>query len=150
MPAKPVKTTVAHHLAGLPADRRKSIEAVRKVIRKNLPKGYVESVGFGMITYEVPLSRYPDTYNGQPLSYVCLASQKSHCALYMMSAYASPAQTARLKAAFKAAGKKLDMGKSCIRYRAAEDLPLAAIGTLVAETSVADFIAQYEAARKRR
>jgi uncharacterized protein YdhG (YjbR/CyaY superfamily) len=149
MRAKPVKTTVAQYLAGLPADRRKAVEAVRKVIRKNLPRGYVESMGFGMISYEIPLSHYPDTYNGQPLPYVCLASQKNHCSLYMMGAYAS-GQAARLKAAFKATGKKLDMGKACIRFRTPDDLPLPAIGELVAEISVADFIAYCEAARMAR
>jgi hypothetical protein len=139
----------ATYLAGLPEERRTALEAVRKVIRRNLPRGFVESTGFGMISYEVPLRRYPDTYNGKPLTYVCLAAQKNHCALYMMGIYQAPEGAARLKAAFAAAGRKADMGKSCIRFRRAEELPLDVIGELVAGTSVADFIAQHEAARGR-
>jgi hypothetical protein len=141
-------TTVATYLAGLPEERRSAIEAVRRVIRRALPKGYVEAIGFGMISYEIPLKRYPNTYNGKPLPYVCLAAQKSYCSLYMMSVYQDPAQAKRLKAAFDAAGKKLDMGKACIRYKTADDLPLETIGELVTGTSVEAFIAQYEAARK--
>lgn len=142
--------TVAEYLESLPAERRAAIEAVRKVVRKNLPKGYREAMGYGMIVWQVPLDRCPDTYNGQPLCYAALASQKSYCALYLMGVYQVPAQAAALKAAFKAEGKKADMGKSCIRFRAPEDLPLATIGKLVAGTSVDAFIARYEASRKRK
>jgi hypothetical protein len=78
-----------------------------------------------MIVYEVPLSRYPDTYNGQPLCYAALAAQKNHAAVYLMSAYGNPAVVRELKDGFRKAGRKLDMGKSCIRFRRAEDLPLA-------------------------
>ena len=140
--------TVAGYLAGLPTERRSAIAAVRRVIRRNLPAGYREAVGWGAIAYEIPLKRYPYTYNGKPLAYVCLASQKSYCALYLMGVYQVPAQAVKLKAAFAAAGKKANMGKSCIRFRTADDLPLAAIGKLVAGTSVDAFIARYEASRK--
>lgn len=139
--------TVAEYLAGLPKERRSAIEAVRKLVRRNLPEGYRETIAWGGITYEVPLERYPDTYNGKPLAYVCLAAQKSHCALHLMGVYQVPAQAAKLKAAFAAAGKKADMGRSCIRFRTPEDLPLAAIGKLIASTPVERFIAQYEASR---
>lgn len=142
--------TVAEYLAGLPKERRAAIEAVRKVVRKSLPKGYKESMGYGMIAWAVPLSRYPDTYNGEPLCYAALASQKSYCALYLMGVYQEPAQAAALKAAFKAEGKRADMGKSCIRFRTPDDLPLAAIGKLVASTPVDAFVARYEASRKRK
>ena len=142
--------TVAEYLEGLPKERRGTIEAVRRVVRKSLPKGYREAMGYGMIVWAVPLSRYPDTYNGEPLCYVALASQKSYCALYLMGVYQAPSQAAALKAAFKAEGKKADMGKSCIRFREADDLPLAAIGRLVATTGVDAFIAQHEASRKRK
>lgn len=141
--------TVAEYLEGLPKDRRAAIEAVRKVVRKNLPKGYREAMGYGMIVWQVPLDRYPDTYNGQPLCYAALAAQKSYCALYLMGVYQVPAQAAALAAAFKAERKRADMGRSCIRFRAPEDLPLATIGKLVAGTSVEAFIAQHEASRKR-
>lgn len=142
--------TVAEYLKGLPKERRAAIEAVRKVVRKNLPKGYREAMGYGMIAWAVPLSRYPDTYNGEPLCYAALASQKNYCALYLTSVYQVPAQAAALKAAFKAEGKKADMGKSCIRFRTPEDLPLATIGKLVASTPVETFVARYEASRRRK
>ena len=116
-------------------------------MRGYLPKGCRETLSWGGIAYEVPLRRYPDTYNGKPLAYFCLAAQKNYCALYLMGVYQVPAQAAKLKAAFKAAGKRADMGKSCIRFRKPEDLPLETIGELVASTPVDAFIAQYEASR---
>jgi hypothetical protein len=142
--------TVAEYLEGLPRERRAAIEAVRKIVRKNLPIGYREAMGYGMIVWQVPLELYPDTYNGQPLCYAALASQKRYCALYLMGVYQVPAQAAALKAAFRAEGKKADMGKSCIRFRAPEDLPLATIGKLVAGTNVDAFVARYEASRRRK
>jgi len=142
-------TTVADYLAELPADRRKAISAVRAVIRKSLPKGYKESIGYGMICYSVPLSTYPDTYNGRPLCYAALAAQKNYCALYLMGCYGDAAQTRALKDAFKKAGKKLDMGKSCVRFKTAADLPLDVIGKTIASTPMKTFIGQYERAKKR-
>ncbi len=100
-----------------------------------------------MITYCVPLERYPKTYNGQPLGYVALAAQKTSNSLYLMGVYADPGQEAELREGFRAAGKKLDMGKSCVRFRRAADLPLDTIGRLIASTSVEQYIAAYEAAR---
>ncbi len=118
-------------------------------MRRNLPKGYREALGFGLMTYEVPLSRYPKTYNGKPLPYVCLAAQKNYFVLYLMCAYQDSAQGKALKDAFRRAGKKLDMGKSCIRFRALDDLPFDVIAKIVDSTPVDAFIAQYEAARRR-
>jgi hypothetical protein len=134
-------STVEGYLAGLPSDRRQAIGTVRKLILENLPKGYVESVNWGMLSYEVPLSVYPDTYNGQPLGYAALASQKNHMAIYLCNVYAIPALRTQVEAGFKAAGKKLDMGKSCIRFRALEDLPLDVIAKAVAATPMKAFVA---------
>jgi hypothetical protein len=120
------------YLADLPPERRDALGAVRAMILKHLPKGYRESVNWGMLSYEVPLERYPDTYNGRPLCYVALASQKHYCSVYLMGVYQDPAQETELKAAFKREGKRLDMGKSCVRFKRAEDLPLDAIGKLIA------------------
>jgi hypothetical protein len=106
-------------------------------------------MNWGMISYEVPLARYPDTYNKQPLSYVALAAQKSHYALYLTCANQDEAAGHRLEEAFAAAGKKLDMGKSCVRFKRVDDLPLDAIGHIIADTPPDAFIAQYEAARRR-
>jgi Domain of unknown function (DU1801) len=142
-------TTPEAYLAELPSERRADIAAVRDVIRKNLPEGYGESVNWGVISYAVPLERYPNTYNKQPLCYVALAAQKNYNALYLMRVYGDKAQEKRLRDAFKKAGKKLDMGKSCVRFKKAEDLPLDTIGEIVASTPVDKWIAVYESSRRR-
>src|SRR5437867_9407474 len=127
--------SVDAYLDELPADRRESIAIVRDVIRRNLPAGYAESVNWGMISYEIPLSVYSSTYNKQPLAYLALAAQKSYNAIYMMRVYGDKQQEKKLRDAFKKAGKKCDMGKSCIRFKSADDLPLNTIGELVASTT---------------
>lgn len=141
--------TVEAYLEGLPEDRRAVVAAVRDVILDNLPEGYVETMNWGMISYEVPLARYPDTYNGQPLGYAALAAQKRYYALYLMGAYADPTQATRLQAAFDRAGKKMDMGKSCLRFRSLDDLPLDDVGEVIASTPPEALIARYEASRER-
>jgi hypothetical protein len=138
------------YLAELPPDRRASIAAVRAVVRKNLPKGYSEFVSWGMLNYGIPLSRFPNTYNGQPLCYAALAAQKNYCSLYLMSVYGDKKHEAKLRDGFKAAGKKLDMGKSCVRFKSSDDLPLDVVGDLIASVPVEKWIAIYEASRKRK
>ena len=145
--AQSTAATVDAYLDELPPDRRAVVSTVRDLVRRHLPDGYREGMSFGMIGWSVPLERYPNTYNGQPLGYVALAAQKSHYALYLTCAYMDPAGEARLRAAFAAAGKKLDMGKSCLRFKRLDDLPLDAIGAIIAETTPEAFIATYEAAR---
>lgn len=147
--ARSAASTVEEYLGELPEDRHAAISAVRDAIVRNLPEGYAETMSWGMITYEVPLARYPKTYNGQPLGVAALAAQKNYNALYLTCVYGSPERERELREAFAAAGKKLDMGKSCIRFRSADDLPLDAIGRLIAATPPDAFIAQYEAARQR-
>jgi uncharacterized protein YdhG (YjbR/CyaY superfamily) len=136
--------TVAQYLKELPADRRKTIAAVRDVIRRRLPAGYEETMNWGMISYEVPLSVCPKTYNGQPLMYVALASQKNYCALYLMGVYGDAKLREELHRAFEAAGKKLDMGKSCVRFKSADDLPLEAIGKLIARVPIKTYVKRYQ------
>ena len=147
--ATPAATTVAEYLAALPADKRKVISKVRSVIRANLPKGYAESFLFGMISYGIPLSRYPDTYNGQPLGVAALASTKSGYSLYLMCTYMDPKLDKWFKAGFAKAGKKLDMGKACVRFKALDDLPLELVGQVIAKVSVDEYIARYEAVKKK-
>jgi uncharacterized protein YdhG (YjbR/CyaY superfamily) len=142
--------TVKEYLDELPADRRKEIAKVRSVVRKNLPQGYRERMEWGLISYEVPLEAYPDTYNKKPLCYAGLAAQKNFNTLYLMGAYGDPQQRQRLEDAFEQSGKKMDMGKSCLRFRTADDLPLEAIGKIIASTPPERMIAQYEAARRGR
>jgi hypothetical protein len=141
--------TVAAYLKSLPADRRKVISTVRAVVRKNLPKGYREAMSFGMIAYEIPLEAYPDTYNGHPLAYAALAAQKNHNALYLMGAYADPKVGKSLATRFKERGKKLDMGKSCLRFKSLDDLPLDVIGDVIAAIPVDRMIAFAEKAHKK-
>jgi uncharacterized protein YdhG (YjbR/CyaY superfamily) len=142
--------TVDEYLAELPPERREIVSKVRDLVRRNLPKGYEETMNWGMISYEIPLARYPNTYNRQPLSYVGLAAQKNYYALYLTSAYQDSQQGKQLAEAFKKAGKKLDMGKSCLRFKTLDDLPLEAVGRIVASTPPEKWIAQYEAARGKR
>lgn len=144
--------TVDEYLSQLPEERREAISKVRALVKKNLPKGYREHVGYGMIAYDIPLEKFPDTYNGQPLCYISLANQKNHMALYLSSAYGDPEQEKFLADAFKKAGKKLDMGKSCLRFRKLDDLPLDAIAEIVRGTPPDALIAKHEAvhAAKRK
>ena len=143
-------TTVAEYLAELPADRRKTISTVRAVVRKSLPKGYEEGVGYGMICYTVPLATHPVTYNGQPLCYAALASQKQYCAIYLMNVYGDATSAKAFREGFKKAGKKLDMGKSCVRFKTADDLPLDVIGETIAAMPVKAFIEMHERSRKKK
>jgi hypothetical protein len=141
--------TVSEYLSELTPEERADIQKVRSVIKKNLPKGYKESVQFGMICYSIPLSRYADTYNGQALCYAALAALKNHNAVYLMNVYGHPGTERWFKARYKATGKRLDMGKSCVRFQHADDLPLDVIGEAIARTSVEDYIGYYEKARGR-
>jgi hypothetical protein len=147
--ARSKAATVQAYLDELPADRRAAVAAVREVILRHLPKGYREAMNWGMINYEVPLERFPNTYNGQPLCYAGLAAQKNHFALYLMCVYGNAKQEAWLRKEFEKAGKKLDIGKSCVRFRKLEDLPLDAIGKLIASTTPEQYIACYEASRRK-
>lgn len=143
-------TTVKKYLDELPADRRKEIAKVRNVVRKSLPKGYRETMNWGMISYEIPLERYPETYNKRPLAYAGLAAQKSVNTLYLTGSYGDPKQRKALEDAFKKSGKTMDMGKSCLHFRTADDLPLDAIGKIIASTPPEKMIAMYEAARPKK
>ncbi len=141
--------TVDAYLAELPPDRREIIAAVRRVILKNLDRDFEEGMQYGMIGYYVPHHVYPPGYHcdsSQPLPYACLASQKNHVSLYLMSCYASGDDEKWLRAAWKQAGKKLDMGKCCIRFKTLGDIPLDVIGEAILRVPVKKHIAQYEAA----
>ena len=142
--------TVAEYLSNLDEVRREAISVVRGVILDNLPDGYEEAMQFGMITYVVPLSVLADTYNGQPLMYVALASQKRHMSLYLTNVYGDESVEQWFRERYLAAGKKLDMGKSCVRFRKLDDLPLELVGEVVARTPIADFVEIYKASRSGR
>ena len=139
--------TVDDYLDSLPEDRREAVAAVRDVVNANLPDGYEETMAFGMIGWGIPLSVYPDTYNKQPLGVVALASQKNHMALYLMGVYTVPGLEDWLRRQYDDRGLKLDMGKSCLRFRRLDQLPLDVIGEVVARVTPEDYIAAYESAR---
>jgi hypothetical protein len=146
--AKP--ESVADYVASQPPERRSVLSKLRALIRKHLPKGYEEALNWGAITYQVPLKRCPVTYNGQPLCYVALAAQKNYFSLYLMNTYGDRVKKAQLENAFKAVGKKLDMGKACVRFRSLDDLPLDAIADIIASTPVDAYVAVYHESRKDR
>ena len=128
------------------------ITALRKVMVKNMPSGYQEMMQYGMIGFVVPLSAYPDGYLGQkdvPIPYAGLASQKNYVSVYLMNVYGDKKTEAWFKKEYAATGKKLDMGKSCIRFKKMEDIPLNLIGQAVALTPMKTFIKKYEAMRGR-
>jgi len=140
-------TTVDAYLAELPPDRRPDIEAVRQVILDNLPEGFEEVMQYGMISYVVPLERYPGTYNGQALAVASLANQKRHMSLYLTGVYGDEGTQAWLREQWAATGKKLDMGKACLRFRRLDDLALDVVGAAIGRLPVDEFLARYEQAR---
>ena len=143
-------TTPADYLASLPEDRREIISAVRDLILQNLPEGYQETINWGMLSYEIPLETYPDTYNKNPLSNVGLAAQKNYNSLYLMAIYQNPADYQELVDAFAEMGIKPNLGKSCVRFTKLDQLPLDTIARLIAKTSVADYIRIYETTQAKR
>jgi uncharacterized protein YdhG (YjbR/CyaY superfamily) len=143
-------TTVEEYLAELPADRREAIETVRATILERLPAGYEEVMNWGMITYQVPLEIYPNTYNKQPLMFAALASQKNHMAVYLTGIYISDEARDEFEAAYRATGKRLDVGKSCVRFKKLDDLPLDLIGDTIASVSVDRLVAHVEAVGSTR
>jgi uncharacterized protein YdhG (YjbR/CyaY superfamily) len=141
--------TVTEYLAALPEDRRPVVRKLRSLVKKHLPAGYKEQIGWGAITYAVPLKVLPDTYNGEPLCYAAIAAQKNHYALYLMSAYGDPAQAKWLAQEFKKQGKKLDMGKSCVRFKSLDDIPRDAIAAVVSSTPMDAYVARYRETRRK-
>lgn len=142
--------TVKQYLQELPEDRREPISIVRNIILKNLPQGYEEVMNWGMITYEVPLDYYPDTYNKKPLLYAALASQKNHMAVYLSGIYINETTMKKFEEDYKATGKKYDVGKSCVRFKKLDDLPLDLIGQSIRSMEMADFVAQFKAIRSKK
>ncbi len=139
--------TVDAYLSELPDDRRAAIAAVRAVILEHLPPGFEEGMQYGMIGWSLPLSVFPNTYNGQPLTIIGLAAQKNYLSLYLMGVYGD--EDSRFREQWQATGKKLDMGKSCVRFRRLDDVPLEVVGEAIARTSVEELIAAHERAHAR-
>jgi hypothetical protein len=141
--------TVEDYLASLPESRRTPIAAVRDVINIHLPDGYEERMGWGMISWVVPLEDYPDTHNKLPLCYAALASQKQHMAVYLMGLYTDGPEAQWFRDQYAARGMRLDMGKSCVRFKGLDDVPLDVVGEAIAKIPVGEFVARYQASRQR-
>ncbi len=144
-------TTVKQYLAELPAERRAAIKGVRAVIRKNLDPVFEEGMQYGMIGYFVPHKVYPPGYHcdpRQPLPFACLASQKNYMSLYLGSVYGNPKAEKWFHTAWAKTGKKLDMGKSCVRFKKLDDLALEVIGESIRRVSAREFIKFYESVLK--
>lgn len=132
--------TVEDYLAELPPARAEVLAAVRQLVLDHLPDGYVETMNWGMISYEIPLEVYPDTYNGQPLGVIAIAGQQRHVSLYLHGAYADEELAARFRQAYEDAGMRLDMGKSCVRFTSMDRLHAAAVADVVAAVPPARLI----------
>lgn len=140
-------TTAQEYLAGLDDERRAELEPVYRLVSEAMPDGYTETVAYGMITWSVPLATFPDTYNGQPLSYVGLAAQKRHNALYLMGLYSGSEETEDFRRRWTEDGRRLDLGKSCLRFRDPADLRTDLLAETVAATPPARLIELHQQAR---
>jgi hypothetical protein len=144
--------TADEYLETLPDDRAKIIATLRKEIKKNLPKGFEETMQYGMISYVVPHKLYPDGYHCKPtdaLPFMSIASQKNHIAVYHMAMYQGALHDWFIKEWKKHTDKKLDLGKSCIRFKKAEDVPVKLIGMLASKITPRQWIDIYEKTLKK-
>ena len=139
--------TVDEYLAELGPVRRDAMALVRNTILEHLPDGYQEAMNYGMISYEIPLETFPKTYNKKPLQYAALSSQKNYMSLYLMNVYGDKDTETCFLDEYEKTGKKLDMGKSCVRFKTLGDLPIELIGDAIARTPVATFLERYEAVK---
>lgn len=144
-------TTVAAYLASLDPEKRKVTQQARAFVKKHLPKGYSEFMNWGVINWGIPLSKFPHTHNGQPLIYVGLGAKKSYHSLYLMGTfdaatgeYTTPFSEKKLAAAFKKAGKRLDMGNCCLHFKSLDDLVLPAVAEVIAMSSPTQYLAYYK------
>jgi hypothetical protein len=135
------------YVASLPDDRRETVAAVREVILRNLPAGYEEGMWHGMIAYYVPLERFGDTYNGEPLGLAGIASQKQYISLYLLSVYGDPETERWFRREWEASGRKLNLGKSCVRFRRLEDVPLDVVGETIARADLDAYLERHRAVR---
>ncbi|MCK5128440.1 MAG: DUF1801 domain-containing protein [Clostridiales bacterium] len=139
--------TVAEYLDSLPPEKRDVIQNVREVILKNIPNGVVEAMNWGMITYEIPLSIFPNTYNDQPLMFAALAAQKNHYSIYVTNLYMIDENMEKLNAAYEKFSIKPNIGKSCIRFTKIENIPLDTIAEIIASTTVDEYMEKYKESR---
>lgn len=144
--------TRAKYLAGLPPERQRAVRAIRRELRRHLPDGFVEQMGYGMLAWVVPLKRYPAGYHctpGQPLPFISLASQKQYISLYHLGLYDGPLRRWLEAAWSRHSASRLDIATCCLRLRDPADIPLTLIGQLAKRISVTQWIRIYEQSRQR-
>jgi Domain of unknown function (DU1801) len=139
--------TVEHYLAELKEPRRSEITVLLDLIRDNLPAGFIETMAWGMIVFQVPLEVSGPTYNDQPLAAVALASQKNHISFYLSAIYASKELTSEFQSRWANSGKRLDMGKSCVRFTSLEKADLETLAWAVSRFDPVRFSETYSSAR---
>lgn len=142
--------TVKQWLAAVPADRKAAIDAVRRAVNKRLPKGYVETVDWGMLSWVVPLATFPDTHNGHPLVLAALGAHTKVMTIYLMTVYSDPKVRKEFQDAYRKSGKKLDMGGCCVHFRTLDDLPLDVVGDTIARVGVDRYVERYVRSRPRK
>jgi len=140
-------TTPEEYIASLPDERREAVSAIRDTINANLPAGFREGMSSGMIAWYVPLETFPDTYNGQALGLAGLASQKNYISVYLISVYGDGETEAWFRDRYAKSGKRLDMGKSCVRIKRLDDIALDVVGETIARVDLDSYLAHYEEAR---
>jgi len=142
--------TVKQWLASVPAERKDAINAVRKAVNEQLPRGYEETVAWGMLAWVVPLGRLPNTHNGQPLTLAALGAHTKRMTLYLMTVYSDLKLRRQFESAYKRTGKRLDMGGCCVHFKTLDDLPLDVVGNAIARVSVNQYVESYESSRAKR
>ncbi|MFH5821097.1 DUF1801 domain-containing protein [Georgenia sp. AZ-5] len=140
---------VTAYLDAAPESRRQLLREVFDTVAANVPDGYELGMHFGMPAWVVPLERFPDTYNGQPLGYVSVAGQKNYVSVYLMGVYSVPEEAESFQAAWRASTGRIDMGKSCLRLRKPDDVDHELLGRTVAAMPVERFLDTYERIRNR-
>lgn len=143
----PAPKSVEAYLSALPADRREALQAIRETILANLDPKFAEGIQYNMVGYFLPHSEYPAGYHcdpKQPLPFASIASQKNHMAIYLFCIYTTEGEPERFAEEWKATGKKLDMGKSCVRFKKLEDVPLKVLGKAIKRATARKFVKAYE------
>lgn len=142
--------TVSQWLASIPAERKDAINAVRDAVNEHLPAGYEETVDWGMLAWVVPLATLPDTHNGRPLMLAALGAHTKRMTIYLMSVYGDPKIRREFEAGYKKAGKKLDIGGSCVHFKTLDDLPLDVVGDAIARVTLDEYVERYQQSRSNR
>ena len=139
--------TAGEYIASLPDERRAFVAGLRDVILRNLDDGFEETIEFGMLAYCVPLETFPDTYNGRPLMYAALASHKQYVSLYLMGVYGNDDTAAWFRDEYQKTGKRLNMGKSCVRFRKEADIPYDLIAQAITLETAGSYLEKYQKVR---